>query len=218
MTSTSTSPHSIETSPTETNETTTENSLASTSHDNPTESPLTSTTPDNTTETLPPSLELHPDPPLDEDCPICYTSFATKDDSVIRTKDCNHTFHKSCLLIWLEEEGTCPYCRGDLTPNYAVYDGEERLDDLPYFYGSGDAVPDNDLPVGAHCTRGERRWTEPSKLNIACNTLFNELLFVQLNQLELEMSWITSSLGQPRGIWNNPMMIVKAIKTFTLSP
>ena len=42
------------------------------------------------------------------DCPICYESLDTR--STISTP-CMHTFHDTCLTIWLTNGHTCPICR-----------------------------------------------------------------------------------------------------------
>ena len=40
-----------------------------------------------------------------DECPICYSG---NSDCKL---SCNHTFHKECILIWLQKKITCPYCR-----------------------------------------------------------------------------------------------------------
>jgi hypothetical protein len=45
------------------------------------------------------------------DCPICLE--AGKDSIFVKT-ECNHYFHKECLLEWLNVKKTCPMCRMDL--------------------------------------------------------------------------------------------------------
>ena len=45
------------------------------------------------------------------DCPICLE--AGKDSIIVKT-ECNHYFHKECLLEWLNVTKSCPMCRMDL--------------------------------------------------------------------------------------------------------
>jgi SUMO ligase MMS21 Smc5/6 complex component len=43
-------------------------------------------------------------------CAICL-------DSIIRgiaLPSCNHIFHKDCILGWLRQASTCPYCRSTI--------------------------------------------------------------------------------------------------------
>ena len=44
------------------------------------------------------------------ECPICYANY--DESNMVRTI-CNHTFHHTCLKLWLlsDEQGTCPCCR-----------------------------------------------------------------------------------------------------------
>ena len=42
------------------------------------------------------------------ECPICFESV---NEFNITTTNCNHSFHKKCLDIWLEENFDCPMCR-----------------------------------------------------------------------------------------------------------
>lgn len=43
-------------------------------------------------------------------CPICLESYNDA-ELVIASKYCSHTFHKSCILAWLEQHDGCPCCR-----------------------------------------------------------------------------------------------------------
>ena len=45
---------------------------------------------------------------LDE-CSICLERY-NKNDKII-CLDCNHMFHKNCLLLWLDKNNSCPQCR-----------------------------------------------------------------------------------------------------------
>lgn len=49
----------------------------------------------------------------DTSCSICLCSFA-ENPLVVKTRKCNHVFHKNCLNTWLEKTNTCPNCRTNL--------------------------------------------------------------------------------------------------------
>mmetsp|Transcript_4426 Transcript_4426/g.7649 ORF Transcript_4426/g.7649 Transcript_4426/m.7649 type:complete len:394 (-) Transcript_4426:166-1347(-) len=46
-------------------------------------------------------------------CSVCLDDFDDK-KPIVRTKACQHTFHKQCLQGWLQVNRTCPLCREDL--------------------------------------------------------------------------------------------------------
>ena len=41
-------------------------------------------------------------------CPICLERFDEK--SPIAQLQCNHVFHRECIIIWLNHKFTCPMC------------------------------------------------------------------------------------------------------------
>ena len=41
------------------------------------------------------------------ECAICLEKGCSK----FKTLKCNHTFHKSCINMWLNNHNNCPYCR-----------------------------------------------------------------------------------------------------------
>ena len=43
------------------------------------------------------------------ECSICLERY-NKNDKII-CLDCNHMFHKNCLLLWLDKNNSCPQCR-----------------------------------------------------------------------------------------------------------
>jgi len=47
------------------------------------------------------------------ECPICLEPYG-EGDVVIPSKHCSHSFHKSCILSWLEQHQACPLCRVDM--------------------------------------------------------------------------------------------------------
>ena len=47
-------------------------------------------------------------------CSICLIE-AKKGDKLHRL-DCNHLFHRKCILAWFETSTNCPNCRKDLMP------------------------------------------------------------------------------------------------------
>lgn len=42
-------------------------------------------------------------------CAICYDELLDGDE--ITTSNCNKTFHRTCIIEWLMQHDTCPYCR-----------------------------------------------------------------------------------------------------------
>lgn len=45
-------------------------------------------------------------------CPICLEELTV--DRAVQTKQCHHTFHKTCLKHWLQVNRACPMCRQSL--------------------------------------------------------------------------------------------------------
>jgi hypothetical protein len=46
---------------------------------------------------------------LSEACAICFETLQDGDE--ITTSNCSKTFHRSCIITWLMQHDTCPYCR-----------------------------------------------------------------------------------------------------------
>lgn len=45
-------------------------------------------------------------------CSICFMEYKdTPKKKVVRTVECKHYFHKSCMIKWLKTSPTCPICR-----------------------------------------------------------------------------------------------------------
>lgn len=45
-------------------------------------------------------------------CPTCFEEYDTENPRII-TK-CNHQFHLSCILEWMERNDTCPFCSQEM--------------------------------------------------------------------------------------------------------
>lgn len=42
-------------------------------------------------------------------CPICHESFQV--DPFVNELPCGHVFHMDCIMKWLKDQNTCPFCR-----------------------------------------------------------------------------------------------------------
>ncbi|XP_074641041.1 RING finger protein 24-like [Tubulanus polymorphus] len=42
-------------------------------------------------------------------CPVCLDEYHTKEQ--IALCRCGHTFHKKCLVMWLDQKNNCPVCK-----------------------------------------------------------------------------------------------------------
>ena len=60
-------------------------------------------------------------------CPICFVNLTespeenpdNKTDLILKRymeTPCNHTFHESCLKLWMEQKLVCPCCRMKIPP------------------------------------------------------------------------------------------------------
>lgn len=47
------------------------------------------------------------------ECPICHEKTFSEEEGFLTTP-CNHTFCVPCMVTWLAQNTTCPYCRNDL--------------------------------------------------------------------------------------------------------
>lgn len=50
--------------------------------------------------------------PINDVCPITRERFDSTTEHILMIKNCRHIFNKSALKIWLEQNNTCPCCRG----------------------------------------------------------------------------------------------------------
>lgn len=46
-------------------------------------------------------------------CPICLLEFSAS-FCAIELPKCKHCYHEKCLLGWIRNNSTCPYCRSDI--------------------------------------------------------------------------------------------------------
>ncbi|OPJ85672.1 hypothetical protein AV530_009229 [Patagioenas fasciata monilis] len=72
------------------------------------------------------------------ECPVCKEDYAPAEQ--VRQLPCNHLFHSSCIVPWLELHDTCPVCRKSLK-------GEDSTRQTPGGAGSGSD------------SRAQERWT-----------------------------------------------------------
>mmetsp|Transcript_9428 Transcript_9428/g.14494 ORF Transcript_9428/g.14494 Transcript_9428/m.14494 type:complete len:246 (+) Transcript_9428:203-940(+) len=69
----------------------------------------------------------------DNICPICLESFDVDNDIIVSPKVCNHKFHDTCILSWLEEHTDCPNCRCEMITEAdvrSVVEEEEKKESL----------------------------------------------------------------------------------------
>ena len=45
-----------------------------------------------------------------QECAICKETMH-QSESKVKKLPCAHTFHGDCILPWLQQNNTCPYCR-----------------------------------------------------------------------------------------------------------
>jgi len=53
---------------------------------------------------------------IHDNCSICLEEFKNK-DKIRKLNNCHHTFHKSCIDIWLKNKFQCPTCKNNLFEN-----------------------------------------------------------------------------------------------------
>ena len=60
-------------------------------------------------------------------CPICLARFSAESDAkAVRLPTCAHTFHRECLLKWLEHTSSCPMCRQEFPTDDEQYEELKR--------------------------------------------------------------------------------------------
>ena len=63
-----------------------------------------------------------------EECCICYNTLHDKEKHIIW--NCNHSFHKQCIIDWKK---SCPVCRCDEKINSNLYNYTNKHFDIEYF-------------------------------------------------------------------------------------
>lgn len=53
--------------------------------------------------------------PINDICPITRERFDSTTEQILMIKRCRHIFNKSALKIWLENNNSCPCCRGHIS-------------------------------------------------------------------------------------------------------
>jgi hypothetical protein len=48
-----------------------------------------------------------------DECPICLAEFC-EGDALRRLPNCVHTFHRSCIDLWLLQSASCPLCKVEI--------------------------------------------------------------------------------------------------------
>lgn len=56
--------------------------------------------------------------PYDERCSICLEDFNLNNLNVVKTENCHHPFHETCLKQWLRIKATCPNCNINIVSKY----------------------------------------------------------------------------------------------------
>lgn len=51
---------------------------------------------------------------INTDCAICLLDFEINEK--INTLSCHHSYHSSCIILWLRQRGTCPLCSTRASP------------------------------------------------------------------------------------------------------
>jgi hypothetical protein len=54
---------------------------------------------------------------VDTECAICHEVY--KDTDIMRRLPCAHTFHQSCIDVWLEGSRQCALCKHEITSPHA---------------------------------------------------------------------------------------------------
>jgi SUMO ligase MMS21 Smc5/6 complex component len=58
-------------------------------------------------------------------CPICLEELDFTDNSSLQATNCNHVFHKDCLVEWATKKWNCPICRSPFkTRTLHLHQGE----------------------------------------------------------------------------------------------
>nr|GMD29834.1 RING-H2 finger protein ATL39-like [Ipomoea batatas] len=91
-----------------------------------------------------PTLKFHPEAfssSEDTQCTICLAEYQEKEVLRIMPK-CGHTFHLSCIDIWLRKQSTCPVCR------LSVRNSSERKQRHPAMLGQDQSFDSSEVSMG----------------------------------------------------------------------
>jgi hypothetical protein len=69
------------------------------------------------------SFKLYDDTFNEKSCSICLNNFIMNDELYLL--QCEHLFHKKCLLKWFKKKQTCPICRHDIKKKIEIIIPEE---------------------------------------------------------------------------------------------
>ncbi|CAG4970808.1 unnamed protein product [Parnassius apollo] len=77
-----------------------------------------------------------------ENCPICLKEFKVKEKA--KKMPCEHFFHPTCILTWLNKTNSCPFCRLELPTDDERYEtfkkekkrAKQRVEDLETLHSS----------------------------------------------------------------------------------
>ncbi|XP_072929206.1 E3 ubiquitin-protein ligase RNF181 [Epargyreus clarus] len=58
------------------------------------------------------------------DCPICLKKFNINDKA--KEMPCHHVFHATCILTWLKQTNSCPFCRHELPTDDEGYEAFKK--------------------------------------------------------------------------------------------
>lgn len=50
---------------------------------------------------------------VDSECPVCLSVFA-EGEEVKQLSSCKHSFHATCIALWLDSHSNCPVCRASI--------------------------------------------------------------------------------------------------------
>jgi len=58
-------------------------------------------------------------------CSICLSDFGRWEKGIY-LPGCYHRYHEECLIRWMNEKSSCPYCRSDISMNMQHIDIDEK--------------------------------------------------------------------------------------------
>ncbi|XP_039750822.1 E3 ubiquitin-protein ligase RNF181 [Pararge aegeria] len=78
----------------------------------------------------------------DKSCTICLLKFRYNEKA--KELPCHHVFHKKCILTWLNQTNSCPFCRYELPTDDEEYEAfkkeklraEQRKEDVETLHNS----------------------------------------------------------------------------------